>query len=104
MITTVTDETFDEFIAGDMPVMVDFWAVWCGYCTTLHPVLEQVATEYEGRVKVGQVDVDSNLEQANKYKVKGLPTVLVFVGGKLKDTIVGFNPVEYIRKVLDKYV
>ena len=79
MALQITDASFEEVVLkSDKPVLVDFWATWCGPCRMLGPVIEEIATEYEGRVVVGKVDVDSNQEYAAKYGVRNIPTVLVF--------------------------
>ena len=82
MALQITDASFEEVVLkSDKPVLVDFWATWCGPCRMLGPVIEEIATEYEGRVVVGKVDVDSNQDYAAKYGVRNIPTVLVFQNG-----------------------
>ena len=84
MALQITDASFEEVVLkSDKPVLVDFWATWCGPCRMLGPVIEEIATEYEGRVVVGKVDVDSNQEYAAKYGVRNIPTVLVFQNGEV---------------------
>ena len=90
MALQVTDASFDEVVLkSDKPVLVDFWATWCGPCRMLGPVIEELATEYEGRVVVGKVDVDNNQEFAAKYGVRNIPTVLVFKDGEVVGRQVG---------------
>ena len=90
MALQITDASFDEVVLkSDKPVLVDFWATWCGPCRMLGPVIEELATEYEGRVVVGKVDVDNNQEFAAKYGVRNIPTVLVFKDGEVVGRQVG---------------
>ena len=89
-IVHVTDASFeDEVINSDVPVLVDYWAEWCGPCKMIAPVLEEVADNYEGKVKVCKVDVDSNKESAQKYGIRGIPTLMVFKDGSAAATKVG---------------
>ncbi len=87
---TITDSTFkQEALESDMPVLVDFWAPWCGPCRMIAPHLEKIAEEYDGKLKVGQVDVDNNQETAMKYGVRSIPTLILFKGGKEVERMVG---------------
>lgn len=100
----VTDGTFDQMVLqSDVPVLVDFWAEWCGPCRALAPKLEEVATQFGGKVKVVKLNVDENPESPAKYGVKGIPTMILFKGGKNIDQIVGNHPVENISALLSKY-
>ena len=93
MALQITDASFDEVVLkSDKPVLVDFWATWCGPCRMLGPVIEELATEYGGRVVVGKVDVDNNQEFAAKYGVRNIPTVLVFKDGEVVGRQVGVAP------------
>ena len=89
-IVHVTDASFEaEVINSDVPVLVDYWAEWCGPCKMIAPVLEEVADNYEGKVKVVKVDVDSNKDSAQKYGIRGIPTLMVFKDGAAHATKVG---------------
>ena len=102
MALQITDASFDEVVLkSDKPVLVDFWATWCGPCRMLGPVIEEIATEYEGRVVVGKVDVDSNQEYAAKYGVRNIPTVLVFQNGEVVGRQVGVAPKNTYTEALD---
>ena len=102
MALQITDASFDEVVLkSDKPVLVDFWATWCGPCRMLGPVIEELATEYEDRVVVGKVDVDNNQEFAAKYGVRNIPTVLVFKDGEVVGRQVGVAPKKTYTDALD---
>ena len=102
MALQITDASFDEVVlTSDKPVLVDFWATWCGPCRMLGPVIEELASEYEGRVVVGKVDVDNNQEFAAKYGVRNIPTVLVFKDGEVVGRQVGVAPKKTYTDALD---
>ena len=91
----VTDKTFEEVVLkAELPTVVDFWAVWCGPCKMIAPVLEEISREYEGKLQVTKLDVDHNNESAIKYGVMSIPTLLLFQGGQPVERIVGFMPKE----------
>ena len=102
---TFTDANFEtEALKSDLPVIVDFWAAWCGPCRLIAPIIEDLAEEYEGKFKVGKLDVDANQETAIKYGVRSIPTVLYLKNGEVVDTIIGAvskqNFVDRINKVV----
>ena len=86
---TITDDDFDTTIGGDTPVVVDFWAEWCGPCKQMAPHLDAVATDLAGKVVVAKINVDENPMSASKYGVRGLPTLMLFKGGKMIDSQLG---------------
>jgi thioredoxin 1 len=89
-IETVSDATFDETVGGaDTPVLVDFWAEWCGPCKMIHPTLEEIATEHKQRLRIAKLNVDDNPETAMRYNVMSIPTLLVFKGGEPVKRLVG---------------
>ncbi len=93
MALEITDATFDEVVLkSDKPVVVDFWAAWCGPCRMVGPIIDEVSQEYEGKAVVGKVDVDANQEYAAKYGVRNIPTVLVFKDGEIVNRQVGVSP------------
>lgn len=98
----ITKSNFEsEVINSSTPVMVDFWASWCGPCKMLEPIISELAEDYKGRVKVGKVNVDEEQELAGKYGIEAIPTAIVFKDGKQVDTSVGYRPKEEFCKILE---
>ncbi|MBC6413967.1 MAG: thioredoxin [Chromatiales bacterium] len=99
------DSNFQEHVLdSDMPVIVDFWAEWCGPCKAIAPLIEQVAKEYAGQIKVVKLDVDHNKETASKYSIKGIPTLILFKGGEVKDTKVGMLTLSQLTAFIDQNI
>lgn len=89
----ITDGNFEvEVLQSDKPVLIDFWAAWCAPCRMIAPIVEELAEEYDGKVKIGKLDVDSNQQTAIKYGVRSIPTVLIIKNGEVADTIIGALP------------
>lgn len=97
----LTSDNFEsEVIASEIPVLVDFWATWCGPCKMLGPVISQIADEYEGKVKVGKVNVDEEEELAARYGIQSIPTVLLFKGGEVVEQSLGFKPKAFFEGLI----
>ncbi len=104
-IFEVTDANFDQTVLkSDQPVVVDFWAAWCGPCRALAPIVDELASRYQGKLKVGKLDVDKNASTPQRYNVRGIPTLLLFKGGQVQEQIVGYVPKETIEKALLKHI
>ena len=100
-----TDDNFDtEVLKSDLPVLVDFWAEWCGPCKMITPIVEEIASDYAGKVKVGKVNVDFNNQVAMQYGIRGIPALLVFKGGAVANQIVGAVPKNDITQILDEVI
>lgn len=99
----VSDADFEQnVLKSDVPVVVDFWAPWCGPCRTIAPILEELAGEYEGRLKIAKVNVDDNGQWASKFRIQGIPTLIVFKNGEAVQTLVGSRPKGDYKRVFDQ--
>lgn len=102
-VAEVNDSDFEaQVLKSDTPVLVDFWAAWCGPCRALAPVVDQVAIEYQGKLKVMKMDVDRNNATPGRYGIRGIPALLIFKDGKVAEQIVGFVPKEHIDAALSR--
>ena len=102
-VTEVSDAEFEQnVLKSDVPVLVDFWAAWCGPCRALAPIVDQVASEYQGKLKVMKMDVDRNNATPGRYGIRGIPALLLFKDGKIADQITGYVPKDTIDKSVTK--
>ncbi len=105
LVVHVTDDSFKkDVVESGVPVILDFWAEWCGPCKAIAPILKDLAKDYEGRAKIAKLDVDSNPNTAAQFGIRGIPTLLVFKNGKEVDRIVGAAPKGTYQKLIDKHL
>ena len=104
-VLTLTTTNFETEVSNsDLPVLVDFWATWCGPCRAVAPIVEQLAGEFEGRAKIGKIDVDAEGELARKFNISSIPTLMVFKGGEVVEQVLGARPKSQLATLLEKHV
>ena len=101
-VVTLGNDNFTQEIEGGTPILVDFWAAWCGPCRMVAPVLDQLADEYDGKVKIGKLDIDSHQELAAQFQVQSIPTFILFENGQVKDRMMGAMPKSAFEAFIDR--
>ena len=105
MAVEINDSNFEQLVKNsDKPVLVDFWAEWCGPCKAIAPTIDAVAKDYQGRAKITKLNVDQNIATSSRYNIKGIPTLLLFKNGMVKEQIVGSTSKESISRIIDKHL
>jgi thioredoxin len=104
-VATFSDDKWqDEVLSSPQPVLVDFWAEWCAPCRMMAPTIVALATEFEGRARVGKLNVDENASTSEKYDIRGIPTVILFKGGEIKEQVVGVTSKENLTQLLERHL
>ena len=102
---TVTDDDFEnEVIKSDIPVLVDFWAEWCGPCKIIGPTIDSLADDYQGKVKVAKLNVDDHPQAASRFGVRSIPTLIVFKDGEAKQSVIGVKPKGQLAEIVEDYI
>jgi thioredoxin 1 len=104
-VRETSDGTFEaDVLKADRPVLVDFWAEWCGPCRRLAPTVDALANDYDGKVTVGKLNVDENPNTSARFSIRGIPTILIFKGGEIVESIVGLADKDHLKQLIDKHV
>jgi len=103
-VKELDEKGFKELIKSDKPVMVDFWAVWCGPCKALAPYIDQIAQEFQGKALFGKVNIDDNMQLAEEYEVSSIPTIMIFKDGQMLERSIGMRPKAGLEQLISKYL